>query len=380
MKVDKIIKNAKIFTSNKNSLLATALAVKDGKFVYVGDDAGLSDYEGEITDLSGKFIMPGIIDSHVHVTMPIGFEYKDMGEYIMCDSKKEALDFIADHIKNNPGRESYNFLLERVFLHGEEITKEDLDAVCADSEIMILEGEAHSIWVNSRLLARHGITDDIVDPVPGLSYYVRINFSGFQDIIDTLGGVDVYSEHSFTSETEEGTYSYSEGVNHLNGEEALGFARARYAFVDGDRQRGRNQMQVIKATIEKLESPETLKNYASLMDNMSGSFQTDMAKDDIGYLVQSTLDNGGWKVLTYSVSGSDAEEVCYSLGGSAYVMLPNQSDVSYGTELINKVLNGEDLTQDEINVYIENKDNEDKITEQTIEETTEEGDSEYSDE
>ncbi|MBR4540841.1 MAG: amidohydrolase family protein, partial [Lachnospiraceae bacterium] len=173
MKVDKIIKNAKIFTSNKNSLLATALAVKDGKFVYVGDDAGLSDYEGEITDLSGKFIMPGIIDSHVHVTMPIGFEYKDMGEYIMCDSKKEALDFIADHIKNNPGRESYNFLLERVFLHGEEITKEDLDAVCADSEIMILEGEAHSIWANSKLLKRHGITDDIIDPVPGLSYYVR---------------------------------------------------------------------------------------------------------------------------------------------------------------------------------------------------------------
>lgn len=173
MKVDKIIKNAKIFTSNKNSLLATALAVKDGKFVYVGDDAGLSDYEGEITDLSGKFIMPGIIDSHVHVTMPVGFEYKDMGEYIVCDSKKEALGFIADHIKNNPGKESYNFLLERVFLHGEEITKEDLDAVCADSEIMILEGEAHSIWANSKLLKRHGITDDIIDPVPGLSYYVR---------------------------------------------------------------------------------------------------------------------------------------------------------------------------------------------------------------
>ena len=173
MKVDKIIKNAKIFTSNKDSLRATALAVKDGKFVYVGDDAGLSDYEGEITDLNGKFIMPGIIDSHVHVTMPVGFEYKDMGEYIICGSKKEALDFIADHIKKNPGRESYNFLLERVFLHGEEITKEDLDAVCADSEIMILEGEAHSIWANSRLLERHGITDDIIDPVPGLSYYVR---------------------------------------------------------------------------------------------------------------------------------------------------------------------------------------------------------------
>ena len=208
-----------------------------------------------------------------------------------------------------------------------------------------------------------------------ISYYVRINFSGFQDIIDTLGGVDVYSEHDFVSETEEGTYSYTEGVNHLNGEEALGFARARYAFIDGDRQRGRNQMQVIKATIEKLESPETLKNYANLMDSMSGSFQTDMTKDNIGYLVQSTLDDGNWKILTYSVSGSDAEEVCYSLGAEAYVMQPNQADVTYGNELISRVLGGEVLTQEEINKYIENKDNEDKITEQSVEETTEEGDS-----
>ncbi|HAG68499.1 MAG TPA: hypothetical protein DCL38_00835, partial [Lachnospiraceae bacterium] len=88
MKADMIIRNAKIFTSDSDSLLATAIAVKDGKFVYVGDEAGLSDYEGEVTDLGGKFIMPGIIDSHVHVTMPIGFEYKDMGEYIVCDSKK----------------------------------------------------------------------------------------------------------------------------------------------------------------------------------------------------------------------------------------------------------------------------------------------------
>ena len=91
MKADRIIKNAKIFTSDKDNPLATALVVKNGKFVYVGDEAGLSDYEGETTDLNGKFIMPGIIDSHVHVTMPVGFEYKDMGEYIFCDSKKGAL-------------------------------------------------------------------------------------------------------------------------------------------------------------------------------------------------------------------------------------------------------------------------------------------------
>ena len=173
MKADMIMKNAKIFTANKDNPLATALVVKDGKFVYVGDEAGLAAYEGEVADLGGKFIMPGIIDSHVHVTMGTGFEYTDMGPYVACDSKKGALDFMADYIASNPDRNRYRFLLERVFLHGDDITKEDLDAICPDAEIVILEGEAHSVWVNSRTLARHGVTDDVVDPVPGLSYYVR---------------------------------------------------------------------------------------------------------------------------------------------------------------------------------------------------------------
>ena len=79
MKADQIIKNAKIFTSDKKNPQATALVVKDGKFVYVGDEAGLAYYEGKVTDLGGKFIMPGIIDSHVHVTIPVAFEHADLG-------------------------------------------------------------------------------------------------------------------------------------------------------------------------------------------------------------------------------------------------------------------------------------------------------------
>ncbi len=192
-----------------------------------------------------------------------------------------------------------------------------------------------------------------------ISYYLRLNFSGFQDIIDKIGGIDVESEYSFVSETEEGTYSFTAGVNHLNGEQALGFARARHAFKDGDRQRGRNQMQVIKATIKKMESSDMLMNYSSVMDQMENSFQTSMEKDEVGYLVQSTISDGGWTVLTYSVGGADSTQKCYSLGGSAYVMEPNKDDVAKATELMNKVLNGESLTQDEINVYIESQDAED---------------------
>ena len=174
MKADKIIKNAKIFTSDSKRPLATALAVKDGKFIYVGDEAGLQAYEGEVTDLGGKFIMPGIIDSHVHVTLPVGFEYAEIGEQILCRGKQGLLDSMANYIAKHPGEKRYRFLFDRKYLYeGEEVTKEDLDALCPDGELQIQEAEGHSIWVNSKILERHGITDDTPDPVPGLSYYVR---------------------------------------------------------------------------------------------------------------------------------------------------------------------------------------------------------------
>ena len=173
MKADRIFKNAKIFTSDKGNPQATALAVKDGKFVYVGDEAGLSEYEGEVSDLGGKFIMPGIIDSHVHVTMAAAFEYAELGVPIFSEGKQGILDFMAEHTKNNPGQKCYRFMLDKRLLDGAQLVKEDLDAVCPDSELIIIEGEMHSCWVNSKVLALHGINDDTPDPIPGLSYYVR---------------------------------------------------------------------------------------------------------------------------------------------------------------------------------------------------------------
>ena len=173
MRADRIFKNANIFTSDKDRPQATALAVKDGKFVYVGDEAGLAEYEGEVTDLCGKFIMPGIIDSHVHITIPVGFEYADAGERLEPDGKQEALDMMAEHIKKNPGEKRYRFTMEKRFLNGDDIVKEDLDAICPDAELLIQEGEGHSIWVNSKILEKHGITDDTPDPIPGLAFYVR---------------------------------------------------------------------------------------------------------------------------------------------------------------------------------------------------------------
>lgn len=83
------------------------------------------------------------------------------------------MDIMSKVIGENPGLERYRFIMEKKSLNGEELTKEDLDAICPDSELQIQEAEGHSIWVNSRLLARHGITDETLAPVPGLSYYEK---------------------------------------------------------------------------------------------------------------------------------------------------------------------------------------------------------------
>ena len=72
-----------------------------------------------------------------------------------------------------------------------------------------------------------------------IDYYLRVNFSGFEAIIDTLGGVDVYSEYDFTVDP---IKHYTEGYNHFDRIRGNWlFVRERHAFASGDNQRGRNQ-------------------------------------------------------------------------------------------------------------------------------------------
>lgn len=171
-----------------------------------------------------------------------------------------------------------------------------------------------------------------------IDYYFRVNFSGFEKIIDALGGITVYSEHSFSS----GGFSYKEGNNKMNGEKALNFARDRYSFVSGDRQRGKNQMEVIKGVIKKALSPALLKNYTKIMDSVSGSFETSMPYDILAELVRDQLDKGGeWEITSYSVNGTGATKKPYSLSTKAYVMVPDQDTVDTAKEMIQNVIDGE---------------------------------------
>lgn len=175
-----------------------------------------------------------------------------------------------------------------------------------------------------------------------IDYYFRVNFGGFKKIIDALGGVTVDSEYSFSS-TVTG-HSFSKGENHLNGEAALAFARERKAFSSGDRQRGKNQMAVIKAVIEKAMSPAILTGYTGIMESVAGNFETSMPYDLIAEIVRDQLDNGGnWNIVSASVDGTGDTRRPYSLSTGAYVMIPNQETVDAAIAMMQQVKNGEIL-------------------------------------
>lgn len=172
-----------------------------------------------------------------------------------------------------------------------------------------------------------------------VQYYARMNFTGFVEIIDALGGVTVVSEVAF----ETGEYSFVVGENVLDGEAALAFARERYAFSSGDRQRGINQMAVIKAVINKLASPAILSGYSDIMAAASGSFGTNLTQDEIAELVKYQLSYGGsWTIETISADGSDSTSTVYSAQStSLYVMIPYESSVAEVSAKLASVLAGE---------------------------------------
>lgn len=143
-KADKIVKNTKIYTSVTDSPDATAFVIKDGKFIYVGDETGLKDYEGEEVDMGGKFIMPTFMDAHVHLPQSlVGLSF-DSFDFIQATNKADCLKHIKNTIDNNPNYPTYTFLMSLASLGGEQLTKEDLDAICADKEIFITEQGGHS--------------------------------------------------------------------------------------------------------------------------------------------------------------------------------------------------------------------------------------------
>ena len=141
-----------------------------------------------------------------------------------------------------------------------------------------------------------------------VNYYAKVNFSTVEKVIDAIGGVDVYSDFDFRADDEMGfKYHFVKGMNHLNGKDALAFARERYSFVDGDIQRVKNQQKVLTAVINKMTSSTTLiTNYTKILDSISDNFNTNLDNKSMAKLVKKQLnDMKSWTIETQNLVGSD---------------------------------------------------------------------------
>ena len=177
-----------------------------------------------------------------------------------------------------------------------------------------------------------------------INYYVKVNFSTVEGVIDAIGGVDVDSDYSFKCHNDAQTryYSFKAGNNHLNGEKALAFARERHSFPDGDVQRVKNQQKVIAAVIDKAtSSTKIITNFTSILDSVKDSMSTNMNRKSINKFVKKQLNEmKGWKIESQNLTGFDSNSTStYSMPGmSLYVMKQDPESVKKASEKIEQFM------------------------------------------
>lgn len=172
-------------------------------------------------------------------------------------------------------------------------------------------------------------------------FYVRVNFTSFEQIIDALGGIDVDSEFAFTTSGNE--CKVVKGRNHFNGMQALAFCRERYNLPGGDFQRGRNQQAMLTAMIQKVISPSILTGAGEIMESISGNVDTDMSAEQIQKLIKSQLeDPQPWDIISMDAKGTEDRQICYSIPEMAvYVTQPDEDSLEEIKAAIRQVWEGQ---------------------------------------
>ncbi len=176
-----------------------------------------------------------------------------------------------------------------------------------------------------------------------INYYFKVNFTSLENIVDAIGGITAYSKYTFTSYI--GTYYFKEGWNNMNGKQALGFARERKSFPEGDIMRGQNQQAVIEAIIRKVQTPSIIGRYNTLLSSLAGKFETNMPTDKITEFIKNQLDNlTSWNVTSITLTGSGSSQVTYSGGSQKLsVLILDEDSIEEAKQKIDLVMQGETL-------------------------------------
>ena len=167
---DTVLRGGAIYTVDAARSWAQAIALREGKIVYVGTDAGANALIGpqtQIIDLDGRLVLPGLQDAHIH---PISGGM----EAASCDlngatTPEEYVARIKAYAEANPDEPWIlgGGWLMSAFGPGAMPSRALIDAVVPDRPVMLSSTDGHTTWVNSKALEIAGITKDTPDPVDG---------------------------------------------------------------------------------------------------------------------------------------------------------------------------------------------------------------------
>ncbi len=172
---DTVYRNAVIFTADAGSRQVEALAVTAGRIVHAGSAAEVQPFVGEGTrqeDLAGRFVMPGLIDAHMH-------PFEAGGALLKCNLEYAALTVpqLQQRVKacldatEAEGPDAWLLVVawfqENMLPPGVRTSRADLDALSTTRPIIIRSSFGHTVLANSRALALGGITRDTKDPLGG---------------------------------------------------------------------------------------------------------------------------------------------------------------------------------------------------------------------
>ena len=176
-----------------------------------------------------------------------------------------------------------------------------------------------------------------------INYYAKINFEGLKDLVDALGGVEVYSHYTYTV----GEYHFVKGMNQVNGDQALMFARLRKMLPQNELSRGQHQMELIKAIFRKFAQDPTYDHCMALLDAVKGNFVTNFPQKDYADAFSLVVDllpelenmeNHSIKGV-YQWHDDEIRDHRYQ-----YYYYPEESEIQRVHDTILAVKNGEDYT------------------------------------
>ena len=170
LKADLVVRNANIITMDPGQPRAQAAAILDGKFIGVGSAADLTNLVGpntRVLDLTGKTVLPGFIDAHIHV-LNSGIRHVMAAD---CDlpTITAIQTVLRERVETTaPGQWVQGFKFDDTkTVENRFLFREDLDAVSTFHPIMVSHRAGHIYYLNTAALEAAGFTRDTPDPFGG---------------------------------------------------------------------------------------------------------------------------------------------------------------------------------------------------------------------